>query len=300
MDEVVRDLTATSSLPYRKRKMAMLYDNNLGGDMKHAKAVLRAVAGLDLWALGVQFSFNCLYDDTFVDLLEAANCSMAFISLESMSEPSLRAVNKRHNRVAEYREMLGRLRERGIMTFTGMMLALDEDTAEYYEDLPRKLEEVDPAAIFLSLSIPIPGTPFHRELAAEGRIVDDDLRRYDGDHLVIEPKRVSRREALAAFRRVNRLFYAWPAILRRGWRLVRSYLASASAGLRGTPRRLARAGLLSYVFLKVSAFQRHRWRAKVDRTTSDAAPDAGDRSGADPELAAGRLPGLHSRRDAWG
>lgn len=298
VEDVVRDLTATSELPFRKRKMAMLYDNNLGGDMKHAKAVLRAVAELDLWALGVQFSFNCLYDETFVDLLEAANCTMAFIGLESLSEPSLEAVNKRHNRVAEYREMLGRLRERGIMTFTGMMLALDEDTPEYYRTLPRKLEQVDPAAIFLSLSIPIPGTPFHRELAAQGRILDQDLRRYDGDHLVIEPKRVSREETLAAFERVHRLFYAWPAILRRGWRLVRAYLAGAgSRGLRGLARRLVRGGLLSWVFLEISTFQRHRWRAKVDRTEKDPGPSSGSPRAAEGARAGRSLPTLASARD---
>lgn len=279
VEDVVRDLTATSGLPLRKRKMAMLYDNNLGGDMKHAKAVLRAVAELDLWALGVQFSFNCLYDDTFVDLLEAANCTMAFIGLESLSEPSLQAVNKRHNRVAEYREMLGRLRERGIMTFTGMMLALDEDTAEDYRTLPRKLDDVDPAAIFLSLSIPIPGTPFHRKVRAEGRIVDVDLRHYDGDHLVLRPKRVGRRETLAAFERIHRFFYAWPAVLRRGARLLRAFLAGAgSGGVRSWPRRLARAGLLAYVFLKISAFQRHRWREKVGRAGSEGTGSPGEGS----------------------
>lgn len=289
VEDVIADLTATRGLPFRKRKMAMIYDNNFGGDMKYAKEVLRRVAELDLWALGTQFSFNCLYDDTFVDLLEAANCTMAFIGLESMSEPSLRSVNKRHNRVAEYREMLGKLRERGIMTFSGVMLALDEDTPEYYRSLPRKLEEVDPAAIFVSLSIPIPGTPFHRQVQAEGRILDSDLRHYDGDHLVLEPAKVTREEALEAFRRVNRSFYAWPAILRRWGRLLRGYLGARlrRAVPRSTPtlvpcagigdsrrpagwwlRRAARSALLSFIFFKLSVFNRHRWQEKIAKTTA--------------------------------
>lgn len=289
MEDVIADLTATRGLPFRKRKMAMIYDNNFGGDMKYAKEVLRRVAELDLWALGTQFSFNCLYDDTFVDLLEAANCTMAFIGLESMNEPSLRSVNKRHNRVAEYREMLGKLRERGIMTFSGVMLALDEDTPEYYRSLPRKLEEVDPAAIFVSLSIPIPGTPFHRQADAEGRIVDSDLRHYDGDHLVLEPVKVTREDVLEAFRQVNRSFYAWPAILRRWGRLLRGYLGAGlrRAVPRSTPtlvpwagigdsrrpagwwlRRAARSALLSFIFFKLSVFNRHRWQEKIARTTA--------------------------------
>ena len=277
VDDVIADLTATAGLPLHKRKTAMIYDNNFGGDMKYAKEVLRRVAELDLWALGTQFSFNCLYDETFLDLLEEANCTMAFIGLESMNEPSLASVNKRHNRVSEYAERLTALRERGIMTFTGMMLALDEDTPEYYQALPETLERVDPAAIFVSLSIPIPGTPFHAQTEAEGRLVDTDLRHYDGDHLVLEPKRVTREQALEAFRRVNRTFYAWPAILRRWGRLVTGYLRAPRRARDGegdrVPRRrlswrLFRAALLTYAFFQVSLFTRHRWRAKIARTTA--------------------------------
>ncbi|TFG61885.1 MAG: B12-binding domain-containing radical SAM protein, partial [Gemmatimonadales bacterium] len=188
VEDVIRDLTATADLPFHKRKMAMIYDNNFGGDRKYAKKLLREIARLDLWALGLQFSFNCLYDDTFMDLIEEANCTMAFLGLESLNQPSLQGVNKRQNRVSEYREQFLKLKERGILSFTGMMIALDEDTPEYYQQLPTRLEEVDPSAIFLSISIPIPGTPFAREIEASGRIADHDLAHYDGDHLVFEPR----------------------------------------------------------------------------------------------------------------
>ena len=49
----------------------------------------------------------------------------------------------------------------------------------------------------ISISIPIPGTPFEASVRSEGRIVDDDLRHYDGDHLVFHPNRVTPREVLA-------------------------------------------------------------------------------------------------------
>ena len=41
-----------------KRKMAMLYDNNFGGNMAYAKELLREIAKLNLWAVGFQFTFN--------------------------------------------------------------------------------------------------------------------------------------------------------------------------------------------------------------------------------------------------
>lgn len=268
--DVIRDLEATSKLSLRRRKIAMLYDNNLGGDIEYAKNLLREIAKLKLWGLGTQFSFDCLHDDEFVDLLAKANCTMAFIGLESLSEPSLLSVHKNQNRVKEYRELFLKLRRHGIMTFTGLMLALDEDTPEYYENLPAQLDEIDPSVILLSISIPIPGTPFHKRTRDEGRIIDDDLSHYEGDHLVIEPKHVTPEQVFEAFQRVNRTFYDTPRIVRRWWRLI--------SGYRYTKNPFAwcfHAAVLSYAFFKLSSFQKHHAEQRVyPLSASSALKDA--------------------------
>jgi radical SAM superfamily enzyme YgiQ (UPF0313 family) len=256
--DVLRDLTATQGLPLPKRKMAMLYDNNLGGDMVYAKELLRGIADLDLWGIGVQFSLNCLRDEEFLDLLERARCRMAFLGMESLQEASLHVVQKRQNRVGEYRERFEALKKRGILIFAGTMIGLDEDTPAYLESLPDKLEEVDPSAIFLSISIPIPGTPFHREVEAAGRIVDRDLSHYEGDHLLFEPRKVSPADIYRAYRNISLRFYSWRSIGRRWGRLMKAFLGS-----RHLPRRLGPAVLLTFILLKLSVFQREHARRKV-------------------------------------
>jgi len=256
--DVIHDLTATDGLPFHKRKTAMLLDNNLGGDMDYAKALLKEIAKLKLWSLGVQFSFDCLYDDAFVDLLVKANCSMAFIGLESLNEPSLASVHKNHNKVQEYKELFEKLKGNGILTFTGLMLALDEDTVSYYESLTKKLDEIDPSSILLSISIPIPGTPFHQKVESEGRITDKDLSHYEGDHLVFKPKGVTPKQVLAAFYDINRHFYSLKSIMKRWWRF------SCSASYKGNLlNRLFRFSLRSVILLKLSFFQRHHAKKKV-------------------------------------
>ena len=267
--DVIADLQAAAQLPFHKRLMAMIYDNNLGSDMKYAKALLREVARLNFWGLGVQFSFDCLYDDEFIDVLAQARCRMAFIGLESLNEPSLAGVRKNHNRVAEYQEMFLKLRQRGIMTFTGMILALDNDTPEYYASLPAKLRQVDPSTVLFSLAIPIPGTPFHRAVESSGRLLDRDLSHYEGDHLVFQPGHVSADQVFAAYVALNRSFYAWPAILGRGWRLL------AARGLHGNPLRwVVDTAILSVMFLKLSLFQRGHAAEKVYPFASSRARNA--------------------------
>jgi len=258
IEDVIRDLNATDKLPFRKRKMAMLLDNNLGGDLGYAKELLKEIAKLKLWGLGTQFSFDCLHDDEFVDLLVKARGAMAFIGLESLNEPSLSSVHKRHNKVEEYKELFEKLKKRGILTFTGLMLALDEDTPAYYKSLPKKLDEIDPSSILLSISIPIPGTPFHKQVESEGRIFDKDLSHYEGDHLVFEPKRVTSDEVFEAFGRINKYFYSWKSILKRWWR----FISTMSAG-KNIFKWLFNSLIISFVLFKLSIFQRDHAQKKV-------------------------------------
>ncbi|MCK4528300.1 B12-binding domain-containing radical SAM protein [candidate division WOR-3 bacterium] len=258
IEDVIQDLTATSQLPFHKRKMAMLYDNNLGGDRGYAKELLKEIAKLKLWGLGTQFSFDCLHDDEFVDLLSKASCGMTFIGLESLSEPSLLSVHKRQNRVAEYQELFEKLKQRRILTFTGLMLALDEDTPAYYQNLPANLNKIDPSTILLSIAIPIPGTPFHKTAESEGRIFDKDLSHYEGDHLVFTPKRVSPNDVFKAFRKINRIFYSWKNILKRWWRFILGY-----SGEDDILNLVFRTLFISYIYFKLSIFQRDHAKQKV-------------------------------------
>ena len=185
---------------------------------------------------------------------------MAFIGLESLSEPSLASVHKRHNKVAEYKELFEKLKTHGIMTMTGLMLALDEDTPEYYRSLPANLDEIDPSVILLSISIPIPGTPFHRKaLEEEGRSsADRDLSHYEGDHLVIVPKKVSTDDVFRAFRRINAHFYSWKNILKRWWRFITTMKPEGTL-----PRRLFQPVSVVLYPSQLSIFQRDHAQKRV-------------------------------------
>ncbi|MCU0285682.1 MAG: B12-binding domain-containing radical SAM protein [Acidobacteria bacterium] len=256
--DVIADLKATEKLPFYKRKIAMIYDNNFGGDMNYAKELLKEIAGLKLWGLGIQFSFDCLNDDQFVDLLSKANCTMAFIGLESLNEPSLEAMHKTQNKVKEYKELFLKLKKRGILTFTGMMLAIDEDTADYYENLPAKLDDIDPSTILLSISIPIPGTPFYKKVVREGRLIDTNLAHYEGDHLVFKPKTVKPEDIFKAYVNINKTFYSLKAISRRWIRLM---AAMESKG--NIFKNIFKRIFISAIFLKLSIFQKHHAKKRV-------------------------------------
>lgn len=265
--DVIRDLTCTRGLPWYKRKTAMILDNNLGGDLAWAKELLREVAKLEFWAVGVQFSIECLRDDEFVDLLAGANCRMAFIGMESLNEHSLAGVEKRQNKVREYKELFKRLHERGILSFTGFMFALDADTSEYYASLPERLDDVGVTVILPSISIPIYGTPLWKQMNAEGRLVDVDLSHYEGDHVLFRHKHLAEAEIHDAYRRVTRIFFSWKNIVRRWAKFI-------IMQRKEEPSRRFWLKLLvtTFVYFKLAVFQRHHAQQRVFRTPNAGRP----------------------------
>ncbi len=258
VQDVIRDLTATQNLPWYRRKMAMILDNNLGGDLRNAKILLREVAKLGFWGIGTQFSIECLRDDEFVDLLAKARCRMAFLGMESLSGNSLAGVQKRQNKVEEYKESFAKLHRRGILTFTGLMFALDDDTTDYYDTLPERLEEVGTCVILSSISIPIYGTPWYHQVVDENRLVDLDISHYEGDHLVFRHKHLSDEQVYAAYKRTNRIFYSWRSILRRWWKFMRMQEREESRFL-----FFRRLFLSTFIYFKLSMFQRHHAQHRV-------------------------------------
>ncbi len=258
VEDVIRDLKSTQRLPWYRRKMAMVLDNNLGGDLSYAKSLLREIAKLDFWGIGTQFSIECLRDNEFVDLLAKAHCRMAFLGMESLSDESLAGVKKKQNKVEEYRDSFEKLHRLGILTFTGLMFALDNDTKEYYEVLPQRLEDVGTCVILPSISIPLYGTPWHREVVAQRRIVDADISHYEGDHLVFRHPTLSAEEVYAAYKRVNRIFYQWRSIAHRWWKFIRLQTKQESL-----QRFILGLFLSTFIYFKLSLFQRHHAQHRV-------------------------------------
>jgi len=258
--DVIRDLKNTKGLPWFKRKMAMILDNNLGGDLKNAKALLKEIAKLKFWGMGTQFSIECLRDNEFVELLAKARCRMAFIGMESLNTASLNGVEKRQNKVYEYKEMIDKLHKRGILTFTGLMFALEEDTKEYYLTLPEKLDEVGNAVILPSISIPLYGTPWYCQVLAEGRITDYDISHYEGDHVLFKHKHLSEQDIYDAYRRVNKIFFSWKNILRRWLRIIRK---QTWEDFETFPEFLLKILIMTFIYYKLSIFQKHHAQERV-------------------------------------
>jgi radical SAM superfamily enzyme YgiQ (UPF0313 family) len=188
---VIRDIQAVPShWSWKQRKILTFWDNNLGADRRYFRDLCQALAPLKrYWA--TQTSLDTLTEES-ARHMGKAGCRYVYVGLESLSDDSLTTVNKRHNKVREYRRRLDYLHQNGIVVMSIFLLGLDGDTSDYLKRLPELVEEIGVDIPVYSLPVPIEGTPFRAELQAAGRLLPGDLLDgSDSAQLLFRPRHVS-------------------------------------------------------------------------------------------------------------
>jgi radical SAM superfamily enzyme YgiQ (UPF0313 family) len=247
--QVIRDISAVpSGWSWVQRKYLTFLDNNLGADRAYFRGLCEAMIPLRrLW--GTETSIDTITPES-ARLMGKAGCLFAYIGLESLSDGSLQAANKRHNRVKEYRDRIRLLHDNGVLVMSIFLVGLDEDTPEYLRELPDLVQDVGVDVPVFSLTAPIDGTPFHRDLKESGRLLPGDLLDgMDGVHLLYRPRHLSADQLEMAFYDCMRRAYRPTALLRRVGRRLGSgvWCAAANAACnlfyRGHQRGIVESGL---------------------------------------------------------
>jgi hypothetical protein len=220
---VVRDLLAGRRnvgrfSAWHKRNVAIFYDNNLGGNFAHLRALCDALAPLGLY-WGACVTFNVLRDDSLLERLHRAGCRGLFVGLESFNPAAIRDMGKHQNRLRETREAIARCHDRGMLLFAGLMLSPRVDDLDYIASIGRHLGECGlhvPA--YVSFETPFPGTPHFHRLAEEETpafMPNALLRDFNGYTLVTRPLRASPAAFAAAYRELIRTVFSPRAKLRK-------------------------------------------------------------------------------------
>jgi radical SAM superfamily enzyme YgiQ (UPF0313 family) len=223
IDDVVREIRAG------RGRSVLFIDDSLSADPAHFRELLRAIVPLRIrWYS--QIGFGVTRDAETLDLMERSGCRGVFVGFESISQRSLDETRKSFNRADEYREGIRRLHEHGIGVFAAFVLGYDSDGPDVFERTLRFLDEAEVDALQLTVLTPFPGTPLHRKMEQQGRLLDRNWEHYDLGHVVFEPAGMTAAALQAGHDEILATFYSWPWILRRLRRQVR-YLRLPQLGL---------------------------------------------------------------------
>ena len=217
VDEVVREIAMSPT------RAVVFWDDNIGANPRYAKELFRALTPLGKWWTS-QCTAAAAHDEELVALAARSGCKALFLGLESISQESLEATNKGHNRVEDFRRVIASLHRHRIAVHMGVMFGFDDDDVGIFRRTADFLDEAAVDVATVSMVVPMPGTPTFHRLEADRRILTTDWSRYDGKrHCVFEPARMSPRELEAGTEWVARRFYSPRSIVRR--------LAASRAGV---------------------------------------------------------------------
>jgi len=144
----------------------------------------------------------------FIEKCGSAGVARAFIGIESINQSALIDSKKRQNRISEYRGMLQRWREAGVMTLAGYILGFPSDTPESIardiEIIKRELP-IDLMEFFVLT--PLPGSEDHQRLHKEGVWMDRDMNKYDTMQVTTGHSQMSPEEWRGAVDRAWEAYY---------------------------------------------------------------------------------------------
>ncbi len=195
-------------------RRAIFVDLNLISDLDYARSLLRALIPLRLSWYGLA-TVRIAEEPELLDLFEESGCRGLLLGFESILSTNLKTARKGFNRPELYAQTVQRLHAHRISVQGCFVFGLEDDTAEVCRQTAKLAVEVGIDLPRFAILTPFPGTPLFQRFEAEGRILTRSWEKYDGQHVVFQPARMSPAELEAATESAWRHVYSWRSIGKR-------------------------------------------------------------------------------------
>src|SRR5262245_28809415 len=192
----------------------LFIDLNLISDVQYARELFTALVPLNVRWFGLSTSLIGR-DPSLMDLMARSGCTGLLIGFESISRSGLRTIDKKFNDPHLYAELIRDLRQRRITIQGCFVFGNDEDTLDTFDETAEFVIKTEIDLPRFAILTPFPGTPLHHRLQREGRILTRDWEKYDGQHVVFEPKRMTPAELQNGHEAAWKKVYGWGPIFRR-------------------------------------------------------------------------------------
>lgn len=208
VEDVVADIRRHGA-----RKLIFV-DLNLIADRDYAARLFEALIPLRVRWYGLATTLLA-EDEALLDLCARSGCQGLLMGLESISPDSLKRSCKAFNHPERYPEIVARLHAHGIALQGCFVFGNDDDDPDVFLKTARFAVEARIDLPRFAIVTPFPGTALYKRLEGEGRILTRDWERYDGQHVVFQPARMSVEALQRGTETAWRHAYGWGSIAKR-------------------------------------------------------------------------------------
>ncbi len=176
VEQVIADLDFVYAQGYRGQ--IDFFDDNLAGDMKLAKVLLRAIAD---WLkahdypfhLSTSVTLNIAKDPELLDLFREARFKYFLVGIETPDTEALKQAHKPHNTGFSISEAVDAIyRRAGATVHSGFLLGLDGESANIGDQICDCIDATGIPWVMAGVVFPLPGTKLSQRLDREGRLFE--------------------------------------------------------------------------------------------------------------------------------
>ncbi|MCP3992445.1 MAG: B12-binding domain-containing radical SAM protein [Actinomycetia bacterium] len=183
-------------------------DDHLLGNPTFARQLFGAMQGLGRRFQGAATVDSILRGD-LIEQAVGAGLRSLFVGFESLSEANLAATAKSQNNRDRYEEAIRRLSRLGVMINGSFVFGLDGDGPDVFDRTVDWAVANGLTTATFHIATPYPGTAYHAQLAAAGRILHSNWDRYDTRQAVFRPAGMTIDQLEAGYHRAYDQFYSW-------------------------------------------------------------------------------------------
>lgn len=211
VDEVIRDIKEVKRLGFNR---FYLIDDNIVSNPKYLRELCEKIKPLKMkWAS--QCAIHLAKNPELLKIVSDSGCDLMSFGVESIQQDAIDSLEKPWLKANEHEQNIKILAKSGITVSTEMIVGTDFDTEysirETYNFIYRNRI---PIPRFYILT-PIPGTDLHKELTKQGRMLTDDLRKFDGTRCVHVPKMMEPEKLTEMYWWLNNKVFSLESILHR-------------------------------------------------------------------------------------
>ncbi|MEA3456505.1 MAG: radical SAM protein [Campylobacterota bacterium] len=195
-------------------KRIIFVDLNLVSNIRYAKELFRALIPLNIQWFGL-CTVLIANDDDMLELMARSGCKGLLLGLESISQDSLKDINKQFNASVDYRRLIEKLHRLKISIQGCFVFGLDHDTKDTFDETIDFVLDTGIDLPRFAVLTPFPGTPLYKRLDAEDRILTKNWELYDVQHVVFEPKNMTPLDLSLGHKRVWKEVYSYASIFKR-------------------------------------------------------------------------------------
>lgn len=196
------------------RATKFIVDDNFAANKERTREILSSMIAENIrmrWA--AQVRTDAARDPRLLRLMADAGCHTLHIGFESVNPATLRAYNKKQSR-EDIVSCIKTVRDHGIHIHGMFALGADSDDADTIRETADFAVRNGIDTVQFLVLTPLPGTRLFREMTAGSRLLHTDWSKYDVQHVVFAPERMSPSVLQIETYKAMGRFYSWKYILR--------------------------------------------------------------------------------------